>query len=489
MKCDLDYINCQLSDDIEIYRNEVMIKIIEIYLNTIRENEHDCIDQVGGGYGEELAEVQIGDIDGVLGHFGSSIGKSVSSSIFNSTGDLIKNSIGAIVGILPGGGTMFELVSTVDEMSTIAMLQFINSFPIFFRSYLEFLNTLGGIDADLTLIREHDPTDPTDVTNYFNSIKEQFEIGNLAKSVAFGKQHRSHLGDTKSLLGAQFIEGSTTGAAKQQNGEDKARKGINEIVELVFNHVTSLNDDENMNFINRKVIEEIEERRNVNRLINCLTEWSVSAGSRSEWQTFSFQLQEYLDLRSSFQPNAYDSYGNAIRRSLLKASITTEKIFDQGILGSGVIMAFALYMINNIEVYKDLCVVSLIYWIHISKCILGTSFEPPTHPLNRSNGHPNLSGGFSCLNDFMKATEINDGVILAELNIYPQLLNIDYVNDVIKQVIITNMKFMSLCYRIFKVLDDINQRPFDSAIGVLQAFFEVGSNILDLVDGEISKTK
>ena len=488
MKCDLDYINCQLSDDIEMYRNKVMIKIIDVYLNNLRDDEN-CMSQVGGGRGAEHAEERIGDIDGVLGHFGSSIGKSVSSSIFNSTGDLIKNAIGAIVGILPVGGTVFEVVSTVDEMSTIAMLQFINSFPIFFRSYLEFLHTLEGIDADLSNIGNT----PTDVEEYFNSIKEQFEIGNLAKSVAFGKQHRSHLGDTKSLLGAQFREGSKTGATKQQKGEDKApRKGINEIVNLVFAHVTSLNDDVEMNFINRRVIEGIKERKNhdVNRLINCLTEWSVSAGSRDEWQTFSFQLQEYLDLRSSFQEGADDSYGNAIKRSLLKASITTEKIFDQGILGSGVIMAFALYMINNIEVYKDLCLISLIYWIHISKCILADRFKPPPTD-NVTHGHPDLSGGFSCLNDFMEATEINDDVILAELNIYPQLLDkdINYVNDVIKQVIITNMKFMSLCYRIFKVLDDIKQRPFDSAIGVLQAFFEVGSNILDLVDGEISKTK
>jgi len=470
---------CCIEDEIVYIKNNILIKIIDIHLDYLNGKRYN---QIGGGLGEDLANERVGHFDSVFGNFGSVVGGSVTKTILDGVGDGIKSAIGATIGIFPGGGTAFEIVTTVDEYSTLAMLQFINSFPIFFRSYFEFLHVLKDVDSDLKQMSGS----VEKKKKYFDSIKSNFELANLAKSLAFGEKHRQHGNDTQGLLSAQFRNSTKTPKKTEKSDKNKtSRMGNYEIIGSIYDHATQVDD------FDEKLINEIKAHqvRDIDRIVKCFTKWNIDSASREEWQTFSFQLQEYLKLRSAFQENAEDTIMNAFRRSILKVSVTTEKVFEQGILGSGVIMAFALTMINNIDVYKNLCMVSLMCWINICKSIIGEAYTPPNTDDDRTSEDLKTTGGFACLDDFMKATEIKDTVILTELHIYPQLNDVEFLDDAIKQIIITNMRFISLCYRIFKVMNDIKERPFDTAIGVLQAMFEVASNIMDIIDGEVNKGK
>ena len=451
-------------EQIEICFNKARIFFIDCYLKSLeRKKRHH---QRGGGIHDDAIATKDA-LHSVFGSTSTRIGQNVKRTMLNGIGDGIHSAIGATVGLFPGGGTAFEIATSVDEAASIAVLQAINTLPTFFRSYFEFLLVIQDMSKKIKGMKSKE-----EVSQYLDSILGLFSMSEMIET----------------MLG---LKGGLESKSVQKKNPLHEKLGNIELVKSIYKFVVEEEQKQT-----RSPNPDLKDHFHTNRIERCLTMWPTDPGDRQTWQTISYQMQELLQLRAAGDPNAIKEEDNMFTKSLkkiiLQGPIVFEGIFEQGIFGSIIFMSYILMMINNVDLYKEMCELSLWSWIILAENVIektnpniklkGSTLSPPPSDMPPKD----YSGGFNCMDDFMKATEEdNDLVLQEEKKIYHHLTHANLSNE-FETILLTNMRLMSVAYRIFKVLQNIKERPFDSTIALIMAMLSVMANIADMINSELS---
>lgn len=439
--------------EIEICINKARIFFIDCYLKALK-SKHS---QRGGGPQEYAIETK-DSLHQVFGNASKNVGQNIRRTMLNGIGDGIHSAIGATIGILPGGGTAFEIATSIDEAASIAVLQAINTLPTFFKSYFEFLLVLQDISKKVKNL-----SDASRVNEYLDKVLELFSASEIIETMV-------------GLKGAP--------SEKKTSSE---KMGNIEMIKRTYDYVVKEEQK-----LTRSPNPELKDRFHINRIERCLTLWPTDPGDRQSWQTISYQLQELLQLRAPGQDTTTleddGFYTKILKKIILQGPLVAEGVFEQGIFGSIIFFSFILMMMNNVDIYKEMCELSLWTWIILAENVIEKT-NPNiklTDVENIAEGpQPDYTGGFNCFDDFMKATESdNDLVLLEEKKILSHLSQANLSTE-FETVFLLNMRVMSIAYRVCKVFQNIKERPFDSTIAYFMAILTVMGNMADIINNEL----
>ena len=59
------------------------------------------------------------------------------------------------------------------------------------------------------------------------------------------------------------------------------------------------------------------------------------------------------------------------------------------------------------------------------------------------------------------------------------------ISEEIKVILTSNIRLMSIGYRVLKVFNSIKEKPFDSAVALLGAFFATADNLISVISDEM----